>query len=516
MAASRVVLFDCTWNPAHDLQAVNRCYRYGQTKPVHVYRLVAEGFESCVYNQSIVKLQLAGRVVDEKQLDSIFSREELKELWRTFSGDGDGGRPLGEPAVAPADLKTHSAASLLPACADLAEHVAAVTDHDAPLADTEEVLDEREKDDALNEELEEAHNDRGGREGVHCSGCGCLRTGVVPWARLEVVCERAECGATTVLPPAAPIFKRKSYWLHNSMPANSLQFKLHGEKRTPDMSRVLETCIGEHGDYLIEIRVVPLTPATPTLADNEGWVSAVPKGSLKPGTEVFMKARLDGQPLRTDARYQLRVRGRIGPCACSCATLDDVKERVWKCAEAAGRHRGQTYASGRLGQRRQSRRCRARTRTGSGACTAAGAAGAHAAAVPSSAGHRSLAAAAPRRRRLADTGSAPAAAATGGEFPPGARAPPRAAADDVRDGGRAATKSRGTPTVLEQTPTVMAVAPAMPMVAPIPHRSRSRSRRSRSSRRRRRHRSTSPSPRRVSQAMAQHAQAEAHQSGSRA
>ena len=80
VAASRVVLFDCPWNPAPDLQAVNRCYRYGQTKPVHVYRLVAEGFESCVYNQSIVKLQLAGRVVDEKQLDSLFSREELKEL----------------------------------------------------------------------------------------------------------------------------------------------------------------------------------------------------------------------------------------------------------------------------------------------------------------------------------------------------------------------------------------------------------------------------------------------------
>ena len=263
VAASRVVLFDCNWNPAHDLQAVNRCYRYGQTKPVHVYRLVAEGFESCVYNQSIVKLQLAGRVVDEKQLDSIFSREELKELWRTFSGDGDGGRPLGEPAVAPADLKTHSAASLLPACADLAEHVAAVTDHDAPLADTEEVLDEREKDDALNEELEEAHNDRGGREGVHCSGCGCLRTGVVPWARLEVVCERAECGATTVLPPAALYCGSRIGCTIRCLPTRTVQAAWR-RRRLPMLQAPVGSGVPHRRArrYLIEIRQ-PLTPATP-------------------------------------------------------------------------------------------------------------------------------------------------------------------------------------------------------------------------------------------------------------
>ena len=42
--------------------------------------------------------------------------------------------------------------------------------------------------------------------------------------------------------------------------------------------------------------------------------------NLPPGTEVFLKSKLDGAPLRTDARYQLRVRGRIGPCVCDCAT----------------------------------------------------------------------------------------------------------------------------------------------------------------------------------------------------
>merc|ERR1712232_424796 len=41
--ANRIILIDSHWNPAVDAQAMFRCYRYGQTKPVFVYRLLAEG-----------------------------------------------------------------------------------------------------------------------------------------------------------------------------------------------------------------------------------------------------------------------------------------------------------------------------------------------------------------------------------------------------------------------------------------------------------------------------------------
>ena len=68
-AASRVVLFDCSWNPAHDLQAIFRAYRYGQQKSVFVYRLVASGtMEEKIHMRQVDKQTLSARVVDAQMV----------------------------------------------------------------------------------------------------------------------------------------------------------------------------------------------------------------------------------------------------------------------------------------------------------------------------------------------------------------------------------------------------------------------------------------------------------------
>jgi DNA excision repair protein ERCC-6 len=62
--ADRVILFDPDWNPATDMQAQERAYRLGQTKPVTIYRLVSRGtIEEKVYHRQIFKQMLTNKIL---------------------------------------------------------------------------------------------------------------------------------------------------------------------------------------------------------------------------------------------------------------------------------------------------------------------------------------------------------------------------------------------------------------------------------------------------------------------
>lgn len=81
-AANRVIIVDGSWNPTYDLQAIYRVWRYGQTKPVFAYRLMAHGtMEEKIYKRQVTKEGLAARVVDRQQVHRTMSREEMLHLF---------------------------------------------------------------------------------------------------------------------------------------------------------------------------------------------------------------------------------------------------------------------------------------------------------------------------------------------------------------------------------------------------------------------------------------------------
>ncbi len=58
-----MVIFDPDWNPMTDVQARERAWRIGQTKPVTVYRMISTGtVEEAIYR----------RQVDRINVDKIF------------------------------------------------------------------------------------------------------------------------------------------------------------------------------------------------------------------------------------------------------------------------------------------------------------------------------------------------------------------------------------------------------------------------------------------------------------
>lgn len=67
VSANRVVIFDPSWNPAQDLQAQDRSFRYGQRRHVTVFRLLGAGsLEELIYSRQIYKQQLSNIAVSGK------------------------------------------------------------------------------------------------------------------------------------------------------------------------------------------------------------------------------------------------------------------------------------------------------------------------------------------------------------------------------------------------------------------------------------------------------------------
>ncbi|PIA35230.1 hypothetical protein AQUCO_03600119v1 [Aquilegia coerulea] len=82
VSANRVVIFDPNWNPAQDLQAQDRSFRYGQKRHVVVFRMLSAGsLEELVYSRQIYKQQLSNIAVSGKMERRYFEGvQDCKEF----------------------------------------------------------------------------------------------------------------------------------------------------------------------------------------------------------------------------------------------------------------------------------------------------------------------------------------------------------------------------------------------------------------------------------------------------
>ena len=81
-AADSIVFIDTDWNPAMDKQAQDRCHRIGQTRTVHIYRLITlSTIEENIFKKSIQKREMNFVIMEDGKFDTDnFSKINFKSV----------------------------------------------------------------------------------------------------------------------------------------------------------------------------------------------------------------------------------------------------------------------------------------------------------------------------------------------------------------------------------------------------------------------------------------------------
>jgi SNF2 family DNA or RNA helicase len=80
-AADYVFIIDPWWNPAAEMQAINRAHRIGQDKKVFVYRFITEGsIEEKIQSLQKRKWSLAEKFIHSNKPFKIITKEEIMNL----------------------------------------------------------------------------------------------------------------------------------------------------------------------------------------------------------------------------------------------------------------------------------------------------------------------------------------------------------------------------------------------------------------------------------------------------
>lgn len=92
-AADTVIIYDSDWNPHQDMQAMDRCHRIGQTKPVHVLRLAtAHSVEGKMLSRANSKLALEKLVITKGSFrQDEFDKDDGSKHGKTRKKKASGG-----------------------------------------------------------------------------------------------------------------------------------------------------------------------------------------------------------------------------------------------------------------------------------------------------------------------------------------------------------------------------------------------------------------------------------------
>lgn len=169
VGADTVIFYDSDWNPAMDQQAQDRCHRIGQTREVHIYRLVSER----TIEENIIKKANQKRALDDLVIQSgsynteFFKKLDPMELFSGLQGVGaDRGIINGADRVdheAQHQLSNADVEAALKNAEDEADYMALKKVEQEDAADdqefTEEVVGRLLEDDEYANDMEEARTD---------------------------------------------------------------------------------------------------------------------------------------------------------------------------------------------------------------------------------------------------------------------------------------------------------------------------------------------------------------------
>ncbi|XP_058868222.1 helicase SRCAP [Acipenser ruthenus] len=87
--ADTVVFYDSDWNPTMDAQAQDRCHRIGQTRDVHIYRLISERtVEENILKKANQKRMLGDMAIEGGNFTTAFFKEQtIRELFDLTEGE---------------------------------------------------------------------------------------------------------------------------------------------------------------------------------------------------------------------------------------------------------------------------------------------------------------------------------------------------------------------------------------------------------------------------------------------